>query len=53
MERLAERARAEGIRRFTAVLLSENRKSIQLFKSLGPAKLRAAEGVTELVVALP
>ena len=52
VKRLAERARALGIRRFKVVLLVENRRSMALFKKLGSAELRASHGVAELVVSL-
>jgi RimJ/RimL family protein N-acetyltransferase len=40
MSRLAERARAEGVRRFTALLLAENREMRGLLEKLGGFRLR-------------
>ncbi|MGB0094331.1 MAG: GNAT family N-acetyltransferase [Solirubrobacteraceae bacterium] len=37
LERLAERARAEGITRFSATVLAENRDAIRLLERLGDA----------------
>ena len=40
MSQLAERARAEGVRRFTALLLAENREMRGLLEKLGGFRLR-------------
>ena len=40
MGQLAERARAEGVRRFTALLLAENREMRGLLEKLGGFRLR-------------
>ena len=52
LERLVERARANGIERFLAVVLEENADAIELFRSLAagdPKPLRTAAGQVELV----
>ena len=49
---LAERALAEGILRFTAVVLGENRRVIALFKRLGPVEVRYEHGLADVVVEL-
>jgi GNAT superfamily N-acetyltransferase len=56
LERLVERARANGIERFVAVILQENTDAVELFRSLsgGAAKPRRTEaGHLELVLDLP
>jgi len=51
---LADRARAEGIRRFTALMLATNREMIDLFEELGPIRiLERASGTIELEITLP
>jgi GNAT superfamily N-acetyltransferase len=51
---LADRARAEGIRRFTALMLSDNRDMLDLFENLGPVRvLERRSGTTELEITLP
>jgi GNAT superfamily N-acetyltransferase len=51
---LADRARAEGVRRFTAMLLASNREMIELLASLGPTReLSRDEGTVEIEVDLP
>jgi RimJ/RimL family protein N-acetyltransferase len=54
LELLSDRAREEGIRRFTATLLAENREMLDLFESLGPVEVvdRTA-GTIEVVAELP
>lgn len=54
LEMLSDRAREEGIRRFTATLLAENREMLDLFESLGPVEVvdRTA-GTIEVVAELP
>jgi GNAT superfamily N-acetyltransferase len=39
LDLLAERARAEGIVRFTALLLAENREMLELLEALGPVRM--------------
>jgi len=39
LDRLAERARAEGIVRFSALLLAENREMLELLEGLGPVRV--------------
>jgi GNAT superfamily N-acetyltransferase len=53
VERLAERARAEGITRFSAVVLAENRDAIRLVETLGEATREADGGVLHFDVVLP
>ena len=51
---LAERARAEGIDRFTALLLAGNDQMHDVLASLGPAKvLSRSAGTIEVEVAIP
>jgi RimJ/RimL family protein N-acetyltransferase len=50
---LADRARDEGIARFTAIMLSENRAMRRLFATLGtPRRVSSEAGAVELVVEL-
>jgi GNAT superfamily N-acetyltransferase len=52
-QRLAERAREEGISRFTALMLADNRPMRKLFAQLGhPRVLSADAGAVELAVDL-
>lgn len=54
LARLSERARTEGIRRFTATALATNNDMIDLLRNLGVTDSRpAAGGVVEMRVALP
>lgn len=56
LERLIERARAEGVRRFIALVLGENDDAIELFHSLAPAAAgprRSASGHLEIVIDIP
>lgn len=51
---LADRARAEGIRRFTALMLASNREMLELIEELGPARtIEQAAGTVELEITLP
>jgi RimJ/RimL family protein N-acetyltransferase len=51
---LAERARAEGVERFTALLLAENTQMQDVLASLGPAKVISREaGTIDVEVELP
>ena len=51
---LADRARAEGIRRFTALMLATNREMRELFEDLGPVRiLERASSTIELEITLP
>ena len=51
---LADRARAEGIRRFTALMLATNRDMLDLFEALGPIRIvERGSGTTELEITLP
>ena len=54
LEMLSDRAREEGIRRFTATLLAENSEMLDLFESVGPVEVvdRNA-GTIEVVAVLP
>lgn len=54
LQRLAGRAREEGIERFTAVLLASNREMLTLLQELGATQMQGAEdGVIEVRVELP
>ena len=51
---LAERARAVGIEKFTALLLASNTQMQDVLASLGPAKVISRDaGTTQIEVALP
>jgi GNAT superfamily N-acetyltransferase len=51
---LADRARAEGVRRFTALVLAENRNMLGMLGELGAARVVDREqGTVELAVDLP
>ncbi len=51
---LADRARAEGISRFTALMLGANREARELFEDLGPVRiLERGSGTVELEITLP
>jgi GNAT superfamily N-acetyltransferase len=51
---IAERAREEGIGRFTALLLAENQQMLDVLASLGPAEVISRDaGTIEIAVALP
>lgn len=51
---LADRARAEGVRTFTALLLADNDDMLGLFEHLGPVRLTDREpGTVAISVALP
>jgi RimJ/RimL family protein N-acetyltransferase len=51
---LADRAREEGIRRFTALLLASNREMIDVLAKLGPIReISCADGIAEVEVELP
>lgn len=51
--RLASRGRQEGVRRFSALVLGENREALGLLDSLGDVERRYDAGVVELVIELP
>jgi RimJ/RimL family protein N-acetyltransferase len=55
LERLVERARAEGIDHFVALVMSDNDEAIEVFRHLAPgSKLRrSASGHTEILIDLP
>jgi GNAT superfamily N-acetyltransferase len=53
VERLAERARTEGITRFSAIVLAENRDAIRLVETLGEATREDDGGVLHFDVVLP
>ncbi len=54
MRGLADRAREEGISRFTALMLAQNGAMRQLLADLGPARVLSREaGAVELAVELP
>jgi GNAT superfamily N-acetyltransferase len=56
LERLVERARAEGIDHFVALSMSDNESALELFRHLAPdgSKLRrSATGHLEMLIELP
>jgi RimJ/RimL family protein N-acetyltransferase len=54
LDRLAERARAEGVRRFSAEILAENRPMLELIEEVGPVTTKQYEhGSVEVEVELP
>jgi GNAT superfamily N-acetyltransferase len=55
LERLVERARAAGIERFVALVLSENEDGLEFFRHVAPSGVtrRSASGHTELLMDLP
>jgi RimJ/RimL family protein N-acetyltransferase len=54
LHRLADRARAEGIRRFTALMLADNEPMIHLLGDLGETRVvDQGQGAVELAVDLP
>ena len=54
LERLAQRAREIGVERFLAVLRTNNRKMLELFKRAGEVEVRDSEsGVLTIAVTLP
>jgi len=54
LDRLAERARAEGIVRFSALLLADNRDMLDLLEGLGPVRVvDRRQGTIEVEAELP
>jgi RimJ/RimL family protein N-acetyltransferase len=54
LDRLAERARAEGVRRFSAEILSDNRPMLELIEEVGPITTKQRDhGSVEVEVELP
>ena len=53
LERLADRARAEGLARFTGVVLAENHDVIRLVEQLGDGTLEFSGSESHLEVVLP
>jgi L-amino acid N-acyltransferase YncA len=54
LRRLSAHARANGIKTFTASLLTDNRSMLRAFERLGRVELRATDGPTmEIDVELP
>lgn len=56
LERLVDRARANGIERFVAIILQENDAATELFRSVAtsnPKPRRTAQGQMELILELP
>jgi RimJ/RimL family protein N-acetyltransferase/nucleotide-binding universal stress UspA family protein len=53
LDRLVERAREEGVERFSAVVLAENSEAIRLLERLGDAARRPVGTQIELDIALP
>jgi RimJ/RimL family protein N-acetyltransferase len=53
LDRLVDRAREEGIERFTALLLAENNDALRLLERLGQAEARREGSQVELDIVLP
>lgn len=53
LDRLTYRARRAGVRRFSALVQSENRASLGLLESLGTTHRRFDAGLVELLIELP
>jgi RimJ/RimL family protein N-acetyltransferase len=54
LDRLAERARAEGVRRFSAEILADNRPMLELIEEVGPITTKQRDhGSVEVEVELP
>lgn len=53
LDRLTYRARREGIRRFSALVLGENRPALGLFADLGEASRSSGASEVELLIELP
>jgi GNAT superfamily N-acetyltransferase len=56
LERLVERARAEGIGHFVAIVLSDNRDALEMFRGIAPDGSwirRSASGNVEMLIELP
>ncbi len=54
LARLSDRAREEGVRRFTAVILSDNRPMLELLDDLGDVRFETEEfGAVEVEIDLP
>ncbi len=53
LDRLTYRARREGVKRFSAVVLSDNRASLGLLEGLGEPRRQFDSGAVELVIELP
>lgn len=53
LDRLAERAREEGIERFTALVLAENADALRLLEGLGDTVQRTSGPQVELEIELP
>jgi nucleotide-binding universal stress UspA family protein/GNAT superfamily N-acetyltransferase len=53
LSELTRRARQEGVRRFLAIVLTENRTAVKLLRGVSDAQMRWAGSETELVIELP
>ena len=54
LEAISARARDEGIRTFTALMLAHNGEKMHLFERLGPVRIvDRASGTVEIEVAIP
>ena len=53
LDRLTYRARREGISRFTALVLSENRPALGLLEDVGETRRRRSASEVELLIELP
>ena len=53
LDRLVDRAREEGVERFTALVMAENSEALRLLERLGDTEERRAGSQVELDIALP
>ncbi len=53
LDRLTYRARQEGVRRFSALVLSENQPALGLFSDLGDSEQHQSSGEVEMMIELP
>jgi nucleotide-binding universal stress UspA family protein/RimJ/RimL family protein N-acetyltransferase len=53
LDRLTYRARREGVRRFSALVQSDNPASLGLLEGVGDTQRRSDTGIVELVIELP
>jgi RimJ/RimL family protein N-acetyltransferase len=53
LQQLAQRARHHGLRRFSALVQSDNRASLRLLEDVGGSRVASDAGQTELVMELP
>jgi nucleotide-binding universal stress UspA family protein/RimJ/RimL family protein N-acetyltransferase len=54
LRRLEDRALEEGVDRFTAICLAENREALELLEAVGPHRItRTEDGIVEMEIQLP